>query len=173
MKKFLKISIFIFMFIGISEIRVHAQANITAQVFAEVITALTATETSQLNFGRFSPETGGGEVLVSPQGERSASGTLILVSGIHNPASFYITGGYDATYSISLPSVPVTITNVNSVKKMLVTDWKSIPPAEEGAGALHGGSQIVNIGATLKVGTIYDNPSGVYLGTYTVTFDYN
>jgi hypothetical protein len=173
MKKILQISILISLFVGISEIRVHAQASINAQVFAEVIEALTATETSQLNFGRFSPETSGGEVLVSPQGGRTAIGTVILVSGTHNSASFYITGENDASYSITLPTGPVTITNLNNLKTMNVTDWSSIPPAGTGLGALHGGSQIVSIGATLQVGNINDNPKGIYAGTYTITFDYN
>lgn len=172
-KKVLRISILVLLFIGISEIRVQAQATIIAQVYAEVIAALTATETSQLNFGRFSPETAGGEVLLTPQGGRTANGTVILVSGIHNPASFYITGEYDATYSITLPTGPVTITNLNNSKTMHVTNWSSIPPAGKGLGALHGGSQTVNIGATLQVGTINDNPTGLYAGTYTIIFDYN
>ena len=173
MKKILQISIFIFIFIGISEFRVQAQATVTTQVFAEVISAITATETSQLNFGRFTPETDGGEVLLSPQGSRSSYGTVILVSGTHNPASFYITGENDYTYSITLPSTPVIITNVNNSKTMHVTNWSSIPPAGIGAGTLHGGSQTVNIGATLQVGTINDNPTGTYMGTYNVSFDYN
>ena len=173
MKKILQISILIILFIGISEIRVHAQVSVTAQMSAEVIAALTATEKTQLNFGRFSPETTGGEVLLTPEGNRSSGGTVILVTGIHNPASFYITGQSDATFSIALPEGPVVITNMQNSKTMLVTDWKSDPPAGVGAGTLRGGSEIVSIGATLKVGTANDNPTGVYTGTYTVTFDYN
>ena len=173
MKRIFKISILILMLIGISEIRVNAQANVSVQVFAQVIAAITATETSQLNFGRFSPETSGGEILIHPQGGRTANGTVILVSGANNPASFYITGENDATYSINLPEGPITITNLNNSKTMVVTDWKSIPAAGKGVGALHGGAQVVNIGATLKVGTAFDNPTGIYMGTYSITFDYN
>jgi phage gp45-like len=173
MKKLLQISILIFLFIGMTEIRVHAQAIVNAQVFAEVIGALTATETSQLNFGRFSPETAGGQVLVTPQGGRSANGTVILVTGTHNPATFYITGDFDASYSITLPTAPVTITNVKNSKIMQVTDWKSIPAAGNGVATLRGGSEIVNIGATLLVGNVNDNPTGTYTGTYTITFAYN
>ncbi len=173
MKKILQISILIFLFVGISEIRVQAQVSVTAQISAEVIAALTATEQAQLNFGRFSPETSGGQVLVTPQGTRSSGGTVILVSGIHNPASFYITGQPDASFTIALPTSPVTITNVNTSKTMLVTDWMSEPSSGVGAGTLRGGSEIVSIGATLQVGTANDNPTGVYTGTYTITFDYN
>jgi hypothetical protein len=161
------------MFIGISEIGVKAQVNAKAQVYAEVIAALTANETSQLNFGRFSPETSGGEVLVTPQGTRTSDGTVILVSGTHNSGTFYITGESDASFSIALPTGPVTITNMNNSKTMIVTGWKSVPPAGVGTGTLRGGSEIVSIGATLQVGTANDNPTGIYKGTYTITFDYN
>ena len=172
-KKILLISIFISLFFGIPGIRVQAQVTVTSQVFAEVVSAITATETSQLNFGRFSPETAGGEVIVDPQGGRSTYGTVILVAGIHNSASFYITGEPDATYSITLPTIPVVITNVNNSKTMHVTDWSSIPIAGKGSGVLHGGSQTVNIGAALQVGNLNDNPTGMYVGTYNISFDYN
>jgi len=154
-------------------ITIQAQVRITAQISAEVIDALTATEKTQLNFGRFSPETAGGEVLVTPQGNRSSGGTVILVSGINNPASFYITGQPDATFSMSIPAGPVTITNLNNSKTMLVTDFTSEPHAGMGVGTLRGGSEIVNIGATLIVGNANDNPAGIYRGSYTITFDYN
>lgn len=40
-------------------------------------------------------------------------------------------------------------------------------------GMLQGGFQIVYVGATLKVGTIEDNPVGIYTGSYMITFDFN
>lgn len=173
MKNYIRISFLFILFIGMTEIRVFSQSSITAQVYAEVIAALTASERSQLNFGRFSPETNGGEVLLSPEGARTSNGTVVLVSGTHNSASFYITGEYDASYSIALPTTPVTITNMNNSRTMQVSDWKSTPPAGIGVGTLRGGSEVVYIGATLKVGTINDNPTGTYTGTYTITFVYN
>jgi hypothetical protein len=56
---------------------------------------------------------------------------------------------------------------------MTVEDWKSVPLAEPGAGLLENGSQVVYVGATLKVGTLNDNPVGVYTGTYAITFEFN
>ena len=61
--------------------QVWAQASVTAQAFAEVIEALTATETAQLNFGRFSPGVAGGEVIISPDGVKSAQGSVMLSEG--------------------------------------------------------------------------------------------
>ena len=96
----------LFLLMVSSALKLQAQATVTAQVFAEVIPALTATELSQLNFGRFSPETQGGAVLVTPDGARTATGTVELSGGTHNPASFYITGEGGATFTIMLPPGP-------------------------------------------------------------------
>lgn len=173
MNKLIMLFLSVALFIGIPSQKVQAQASVTAQAFAEVIAALTATETSQLNFGRFSPEEQGGQIQLSPQGQLFASGTLALSGGTHNPASFFITGQTDATFSITLPSSPAVLTNISNSKTMLVSEWVSEPPAGIGAGVLEGGSLAVNVGATLTVSNMNDNPVGLYAGTYAITFAYN
>jgi len=152
---------------------VKAQASVTAQAFAEIIAALTATETAQLNFGRFSPETQGGKVVLTPDGIRTAQGTVVLGGGAHNSASFYITGEYDATFSITLPSSPIVLTNTLNARTMKVSDWQSYPAPGIGVGKLNGGAMSVQIGAVLNVGSMNDNPVGIYAGTYAITFSYN
>ena len=152
---------------------VYAQASVTAQAFAEIIAALSATETAQLNFGRFSPETQGGKVVLTPDGVRTAQGSVVLGGGSHNSASFYITGEYDATFSITLPSGPAVLTNTLNAKTMQVSDWQSYPAPGIGVGKLNGGAMTVHIGAVLNVGDMNANPVGVYAGTYAITFAYN
>jgi hypothetical protein len=151
----------------------YSQASVTAQMFAEVVEALTATENSQLSFGRFTPETNGGEIRLTPDGIRFVNGNVILSGGGHSAGSFIITGEDKATYSITLPTSQAVLTSVNGSKEMLVTDWESIPAAGIGVGGLNGGSQEVKVGATLKVGSMTDNPKGIYTGTYFITFSYN
>jgi hypothetical protein len=56
---------------------------------------------------------------------------------------------------------------------MLVQGWASIPSPGIGAGMLQKGFQVVYVGATLKVGTLNDNPIGTYTGSYTITFEFN
>ncbi len=153
--------------------KAKAQASISAHATAEVIQALTAMETAELNFGRFSPETAGGEVKLTPRGVRSSSGTVALSGGIHNAASFYITGQYEATVSITLPTGPAILTNATTSKTMEVYNWESFPQAGLGVGVLNDGSLSVNVGATLRVGNMIDNPVGIYTGTYSITFAYN
>ena len=149
------------------------QASATGHVFAEVVAAFSAVETSQMNFGRFSPGPYGGQIILTPQGSVSVMGSVVKGSGIHNAASFYVTGDSYTSFSISLPKSPATLTNISDVKTMIVSNWVSVPSPGPGAGTLHDGFQTVYIGATLAVGTLNDNPVGIYTGSYTITFDFN
>lgn len=152
---------------------VWSQASITAQAFAQVIEALTAQENEQLNFGRFSPETNGGNIVISPDGIRSAQGTVILAAGPHNPGRFTVTGAPDAAFTIQLPDGPAVLTHQGSNKTMIVDGWVSDPPSGVEASTLPDGSRIVSIGATLSVGSVDENPVGIYAGTFQLTFSYN
>ena len=164
---------FLIFIVGISAVSAFAQATVTATASAQVIAALTATETSQLNFGRFSPETQGGKVVLAPDGVLTSQGTVVLGGGAHNSASFYITGEYNATFSIVLPSGPATLTNILNAKTMQVTDWQSNPAPGIGVGKLNGGAMTVQVGAVLNVGDMNANPVGIYTGIYAITFSYN
>ena len=88
MKSVLKLIICVSLFLGVFSGNLMAQVSVTGRIFAEVISTLAAYETSQLNFGRFSPEVNGGDISVTPDDTRSATGTVFLDNGIHNAASF-------------------------------------------------------------------------------------
>ncbi|MGD0583881.1 MAG: DUF4402 domain-containing protein [Bacteroidales bacterium] len=156
---------------------VHAQslatATATGHITAEIIPVFAASETAQMNFGRFNPGPQGGELVLTPQGSISVMGSVFVGTGGHNAGSFYLTGGDDNSFSISLPNNPVILTNIGSSRTMLVENWVSVPSAGIGTGMLQKGFQIVNVGATLKVGTLNDNPIGMYTGSYSITFDFN
>jgi hypothetical protein len=152
---------------------VWSQATITAQAFAEVIEALTAYETEQLNFGRFSPELSGGNIVLTTDGSRIAQGSVILASGPHNPGKFTLMGAPEATFNILLPPGPAILTHQGSNKTMIVEDWMSDPPADADALTLPNGSRIISVGATLSVGPVEENPVGLYAGTFELTFSYN
>lgn len=158
-------------------IPLKAQASVsnsaTGEIFAEVIPVFSATQTSQMNFGRFSPGPQGGEIILTPESTFMTLGSVFKGPGTHNAASFFVSGDIDAAYTISLPDEPVIITNISSDKSMLVDNWVSNPPAGTGTGLLQNGVQTVFVGATLKIGTLDENPVGIYKGSYTVTFDFN
>jgi hypothetical protein len=149
------------------------EATVTGHITAEVIPVFSASETSQLNFGKFSPGHLGGELILTPQSTISVLGSVYSGSGLHNAACFFITGTEDAAFSISLPSEPVLLTNEKNSKTMIVKDWLSVPAQGTGTGMLQNGFREVYVGATLKVGTLLDNPVGRYTGSYNITFDFN
>ena len=153
--------------------QVTPSASATGHVIAEIIPVFAASETSQLNFGRFSPGPQGGKIILTPQGSISVLGSVFKGPGSHNAASFYVSGDQDAAFSINLPSKPVILNHITSAKTMIVDNWVSVPGTDIGAGMLQGGYQVVQVGATLNVGTLDDNPVGVYTGTYEISFDFN
>jgi len=150
-----------------------ATASATGDIFAEVIPVFSARETAQMNFGKFSPGPQGGEIILTPESTMFTLGSVFKGPGNHNAASFYVSGDVDAAYSVNLPDEPVVITNISNAKTMVVDNWISIPSQGAGTGLLQNGFQVVYVGATLKVGTLEDNPIGLYKGSYTVTFDFN
>jgi len=148
-------------------------ATATGDIYAEIIPVFSASQTSALNFGKFSPGPEGGELIITPQTTVSVLGSVFKGGGMHNAASFYVSGDIDATYSVSLPTEPVILTNTADAKTMVVDNWVSVPNEGMGTGQLINGFQVVFVGATLKVGNLADNPVGVYTGSYRVTFDFN
>jgi len=176
--KRLKILIFSLLFLlHLTSIKVIAQSatpvSATGHIIAEIIPVFSASETSQLNFGRFSPGPQGGLIILTPQSTISVTGSVFKGIGAHNAASFYVSGDANAAYSISLPKNPVILTHTSNAKTMLIQDWISEPQQGIGTGMLQGGFQVVYVGATLKVGTMEDNPVGIYAGSYMITFDFN
>ena len=168
------LSIVIYFFAAFTiPISAKAQASVTAHASAEVIQALAATEGSALNFGRFSPESAGGEIRLSPDGVRSSTGTVALSGGLFNPASFFLTGQPDFSIVINLPVGPALLTNSVNGKTMSVLNWESIPSTGTSVKIQSSGVLSVNVGATLRVGNMVDNPVGLYSGTYVITFSYN
>lgn len=167
------IFLFCFTFLAGSVKNIEAQVNVNAQVFAEVISANTAAEVAQLNFGKFSPGQSGGKITISPLGVATTVGSVVLGLGQHNAAGFSIQGDNGATITVTLPTEPVILTQISGPKTMQVIDWVSYPASGTGIVLVDGGMQTVYVGATLIIGNIVDNPQGLYSGTYTITFDYN
>jgi hypothetical protein len=148
-------------------------AAATGHISAEIIPMFAAIETAQLNFGKFAPGPLGGEIILTPESTISVLGSVYKGAGTHNAASFYISGDIDAAYSVTLPASPVVLTNISNAKTMKIENWMSVPGPGTGTGKLQDGFQVVYVGATLKVGTLNDNPVGLYTGTYTITFEFN
>ena len=149
-----------------------AQATVSAQAFAEVIEALAANEDEPLNFGRFTPGSSGGSVIISPDGLRSVRGTVMPAGGGFSPGRFLVTGAPGSSFTISLPDEETLLVHQQSGNTMQVNGWLSDPPPGDAAN-LPDGSRVVSIGATLNIGNMAENPVGIYSGTFVLTFAYN
>ncbi|MCX6226445.1 MAG: DUF4402 domain-containing protein [Bacteroidia bacterium] len=173
MKKLILIIVAISTFLVLPAVRVMAQDRATARVSAMIIIPLTATEYTSLNFGRVFPGSQGGTITVSPTGYVVTSSTVVADASPRNPGGFYVTGQTDATFSIALPDGPATLTSTDDSKTMVVSDWVTVPENGDAGIKLTGGNQMVMVGATLNVGSLDENPKGIYTGSYQITFAYN
>jgi hypothetical protein len=148
-----------------------AQATATATATATIVTPISITEVTNMNFGNVAVQTGsGGTVVMTPAGVRAPTGgvTLPTTVGTVAAASFTVNGQGAYTYAITLPAAAVTLTS--GANTMTATAFTSTPSA---TGVLTAGTQTLNVGATLNVTAA--QPSGVYVsGTpFNVTVNYN
>jgi hypothetical protein len=157
--------------VSLAAVAAHAQssASATASALAKVISPITITKNTDLNFGTII--TGpAGTVIVSAAGVETASGaTVVSPNPSVSAAQFTVTGEPSTAYSISLPS---TITITNGAQTMTVDNFTSSPtPTGLLSAATTGpGSQSLNVGARLNV--LANQAVGNYAGTFSVTVAY-
>lgn len=133
--------------------------------------AQTITPTEDLSFGAFAAGAGG-TVTVSPQGARSATGDVTLMTGGQfsqgSAASFDVSGSPNATYQITLPADgQVTLTGSQG-GSMSVSTFTSSPSGQGQLSSL--GTETLNVGAKLGVGS--NQTPGRYSGSFNVTIIY-
>ncbi len=150
-----------------------AQATATAAASATIITPITIVKNVDMNFGNVAVSASlAGTVVLAPAGTRTTGGaggvTLPVENGTVAAASFTVSGQATYTYAITLPSSATISSGSNT---MTVNGFTSSPSS---TGTLSsGGTQTLNVGATLNVtaaqasGT-YTNSTGV-----PVTVNYN
>lgn len=165
-----RIPLYITLILLLAAGRLNAQSTVTAEVFAEIISALTAQENQPLSFGRFSPEATGGSIVISPDGIRQSTGGVIPTGVGYSPASFFVTGQLQAQFEVILPNGPVQIFREGGSESMDVLAFTL--DNESGLWVLEDGTRVVNLGATLEVGPMEQNPTGMYSGTYSIIFLY-
>jgi hypothetical protein len=164
--KFLALAVVMMAFSAVT----FAQATATATSTATIITPITITKTTDMNFGNIAVDGTVGTVVLTPASTRSVTGgcTLPATAGTVTAAAFTVTGLGTSTYSITLPVAATTITSGGNT--MQVDTWTSSPTP---TGALVAGTQTLTVGATLHAGLL--QPAGVYVsGTpFAVTVNYN
>ena len=166
MKKLFVISVVLLGFLSTT----FGQVSGTATASATIITPIAISKTIDMNFGNVAVSAVAGTVVLSPASGRTKTGgvTLPIISGTISAASFNVTGLGSYTYTITLPSTPLTISS--GANTMTVNSFTSTP---SGTGTLSGGLQVLNVGATLNVGV--NQAAGVYTSAtpFAVTVNYN
>ena len=153
---------------------VVAQSTATATASATVVTPISITKVTDMNFGNVAVSALlAGTATLTPLGSRSAGGaggvTLPAILGTVAAATFLVTGQANYTYSITLPSSS-TLSD-GSGHSMTVTGFTSSPSATGTLSIL--GVQTLSVGATLNLAAgqaahAYTSASGV-----PVTVNYN
>jgi len=168
MKTQIRIFAMAMLLIGIS-ISTFAQVSATASGSAKIVTPISIANAGDMNFGNVAVSSTAGTVVLTPDGSRAKTGgvTLPAIIGTVSVAKFNVAGVPNFTYSITLPSTFMTITDPNS-NTMTVDTWTSSPTV---SGTLDvDGKQTVSVGATLNVAG--SQVAGVYSGTFSVTVNY-
>jgi len=160
-------------FLAFCALEAGAQATATGHISAEVIEAITAVESSPMNFGSFTVGDQSGSIVLPAFGAAVSTSSIVTAGSSISPATFSISGAKDATFSVTLPEGPTTLTNLDGAGTLVVSDWTATSEMGKEEYVLAGGSQKVKVGATLNIGTIDENPKGTYTGSYQVTFAYN
>ncbi|WP_457349824.1 DUF4402 domain-containing protein [Roseateles sp. P5_D6] len=122
-----------------------------------------------LSFGAFTAGSGG-TVAVNPGGARTKTGNVILVNqaGTASAAQFTITGTPSAVFVITLPVDGTVFLTDGASGSMALNSFVSSP---SGTGVLGGGgTQQINVGATLTVSNL--QATGSYSGSFNVTVNY-
>jgi hypothetical protein len=131
--------------------------------------AQTLSNTGALSFGAFTAGSGG-SITVSPGGARIKTGSVILVNqgGASSAAQFTISGTPNAVFEITLPLNGTVFLSDGASGSMALNGFVSSPST---VGVLSGGgTQQISVGATLSVGSA--QPTGSYIGAFTVTVNY-
>lgn len=173
MKTIYKLAAFSLAVIGFNS-SVNAQATASADAEATIVTPISITKTTDMNFGNVAVQAStGGTVVLAPAGTRTRTSgvTLPNVTGTVAAAAFTVNGNGTYTYAITLPSsLTLTHSGGAGTGTMTVNTFTSTP---SGTGALTGGTQTLTVGATLNVAA--GQAPGVYssLTPFDVTVNYN
>jgi hypothetical protein len=142
---------------------------------AVIVAPISIVHSAHLNFGEIVASATAGTVILSTAGQREATGGVTLANddaGSYptSAAGFTVGGSPNNSYAITLPQDNVVYL-LNGEHSMGVNGFQS--SKEDNIGTLSGiGGDTFSVGATLSVGTLTDNPTGLYQGSFDVTVTY-
>ncbi len=130
---------------------------------------VTGNASQPLAFGAFSPGAAGGTVTVSPNGTRSAGGSVVLLSlgYVYTPAMFYVRANQGTVLSVLIPPPSVLTGSGGGTLSLQVAG--TLPASPFVTTLPWPQVTTLLIGGTLTIGNIAANPPGTYTGTYSIT----
>ncbi|MDA6070861.1 DUF4402 domain-containing protein [Flavobacterium sp. AC] len=148
---------------------VFAQATATATASATIVTPISITNASDMNFGNIATDGTVGTVVLAPDNSRTITGgvTLPAASGTVTAAAFTVSGSDSYTYAITLPS---SVIIASGTDQMTVDNFTSTPAT---IGTLSSGSETITIGATLNLVASQAEGSYTSAAPFAVTVNYN
>ena len=184
MKKILFIFAVICMMAGFTA-KVVAQVTLTGNTAgAELVTALTITNTTPLNFGVIAIPATAGTVAMNTAGLRTPTGCTIVLTGTPKTVALFTVGGTASdNYTLTLPTSINVITagggGSGLIKEMIIDNIVvKVDAADEAAYSVPintpalsaGGASTFLVAGTINIKAL--QTLGVYAGTYTVVVDY-
>ncbi len=154
-------------------INASAQLTASSSATAVIYSALSITNTQDLDFGVIIPSAAAGTVAMNAAGAVVLTNVTAHPSSAPLPAVFHVVGEPNETYDIAITDPPVTLTGP-AANTMTISAIVSNPAEGVNTGLLSGaGVQDISIGGTLQVGI--NQAAGTYTNAnaITVTINYN
>ena len=157
-----------FLFCGMSLTQVQGQNNAAAGAFIRINRNANV---AQINFNSTSKNSTatydvlGNTIIISTDNSKLGDNTT------QNLGSFSISSENKNTFTVSLPAHPVILKNSENGNTLQVTGSQtSLQSVKDETGK---NVRVVNLDGSLKIGSVGKDQSGVYTGTYPITFVYN
>lgn len=155
----------------------QASASSPARAEAIVLRPLSFFKVDDLHFGEIIPSTtAAGTVRLQPNNNRTATGGIVLVNNLHQPARFTGLGTNNQQITISLQASSIFITGPGAQMRVRNFEIGSTPTAILSTTPLRfrlnsvTGAYNFPLGATLEVGA--NQAAGDYSGTFTIILNY-
>lgn len=139
-----------------------------AQLFS-----LNIDKVQDLSFGSFYVGASGGTITITPEGNRSVTGTIIPLAGSSTfPAIFNVSSTFVFSHWVHLVfPTSAQLTRIGGSQTMMINNFTSDKPTGF-SSCFFCPKVVVRIGGTLQVGNLTMNPPGNYRGTLNVMFVY-
>lgn len=143
----------------------------SAQSKAVIVGRLSLLAVAALDFGSLASGTAGSCTIDADTGTRTVTGGVALLGGGSGPAQFVGAGTPNKTVLIREPRSTITLTRSGGTETMTVSNFTVSGGNGTSRKIPANGVLIFNVGGRLNVGA--NQAGGNYVGSFTVTVDYN